>query len=319
MSLTLATGHDSERKPQELSQRIALLQQILPFALMGVVMFYEVTRHLVFADAGHPILFAFEMITFGLTAPAVLWFTFYWIRKEVRARELAEGEADTRTRMLLEMHHRIKNNLQTVADLLSLELTRGEGRNAQESLRDSISRIKSIAVAHELLSTDSIGLTDITELARRVTESARLSSVRPQQTIIFDVTGPAILLPSKPATAFALVINELVGNALEHGLAQCPTGEIHVSLERIEGGVLVQMHDNGTGVGEAFDLHRNAGLGLQIVRTLVEKDLRGSIRMLNDSGTKVEFTISLGLNRVTLDTVKVRQEPSYEYATNSYS
>lgn len=302
LPLSLATDiNRRENKPRELSQRIALLQQILPFALMGIVMFYEVTRHIVFADAGHPLLFAFEMLAFGLTAPAVLWFSFYWIRKEVRARELAEGEADTRTRMLMEMHHRIKNNLQTVADLLSLELARGDGRNSQESLRDSIARIKSIAAAHELLSTDSIGLTDITELARRVTESARLSSVGPHQVIAFDVSGPPILLPSKPATAFALVINELVGNALEHGLAQRSAGEIRVSLEHCEGGVLVRVQDNGSGLGEGFDPNRNSGLGLQIVRTLVEKDLRGSIRMDSESGTRVEFTISLGLERVLLE------------------
>lgn len=276
-----------------LSQRVYLLQQVLPLLLLMATMLYEVTRHLVFPSVGHPALLAVEVLTFGIAGPALLWLTLNWIGGEIRAREVVEGELDTRTRMLLEMHHRIKNNLQTIADLLSLEMTRAEGRSAAESLRDSVARIKSIAAAHELLSTDQLGVTDVTELARRVTESARAGLARGDQNIAVAVNGAAIFLPSKSATAFALVINELVSNALEHGLAAQRTGAIDITLERVGAVVWVQVQDDGVGVAADFDWARGAGLGLRIVRTLVEKDLRGTIRLFNHAGTRVEFSFPL--------------------------
>ncbi len=284
--------HTSAAKPRRLSERVALLQQILPFLLLVVVMFYEVTRHLVFPNVGHPALFAIETLIFGIAGPAVLWLTLSWIGAEIRAREAAQGELDLRTRMMLEMHHRIKNNLQTVADLLSLEMARSNGRSSSESLRDSVARIKSIAAAHELLSLDQISATDITALAQRIADSAHAAQVRPDQTIRVQVEGPSILLPSKSATAFALVINELVSNALEHGLATRQSGQINILLDQIGDEVSLQVKDDGVGLAPGFDLVHDAGLGLRIVRTLVEKDLHGSIELLNAAGTCAEIIFS---------------------------
>ncbi len=281
-------GHESA-KPRRLSERVALLQQILPFLLLVVVMFYEVTRHLVFPNVGHPALFAIETLIFGIAGPAAVWLTLSWIGAEMRAREAAEGELDLRTRMMLEMHHRIKNNLQTVADLLSLEMARSNGRSPAESLRDSVARIKSIAAAHELFSLDQINATDITALAQRIADSAQTAQVRPDQTISVQVEGPTIFLPSKSATAFALVVNELVSNALEHGLATRQTGQIDILLDQEGDEVNVRVKDDGVGLAPGFDLVRDARLGLQIVRTLVEKDLHGSIELLNDAGTCAEI------------------------------
>jgi two-component system, sensor histidine kinase PdtaS len=254
-------------------------------------MFYEVTRHLIFANVEHPALFFFEILIFGIAGPAVLWFTLNWVGGQVRARETAEGEADTRTRMLHEMHHRIKNNLQMVADLLSLELTRTDGRLATDSLRDSVTRIKSIAVAHELLTTDQIGLAEITGLARRIAESSHNALVRPDQKIQVKVEGPPIFLDSKSATAFALVINELVSNALEHGLATQDAGYIDIALSQDDDWISVRVCNDGAELKQGFDLSRDAGLGLQIVRTLVEKDLRGSLELHKEEGTVAKVRI----------------------------
>jgi two-component system, sensor histidine kinase PdtaS len=297
--MNLAPGKENERRaaPRRLSERVALLQQVLPFLLLVVVMFYEVVRHLAFPNAGHPALFAIETVIFGLAGPAALWLTLHWIRTEMRAREAAEGELDLRTRMMLEMHHRIKNNLQTVADLLSLEMTRADGRSAAESLRDSVSRIKSIAAAHDLLSPDQISSADITALAQRVADSAQAAQARADQSIRVQVEGPSIFLPSKSATAFALVVNELVSNALEHGLAPKGSGYIDITLDQMEDEVSVEVKDNGVGLAPGFNLVNSAGLGLRIVTTLVEKDLHGSIRLLKDHGTcaEIHFPISEGI------------------------
>ncbi len=272
-----------------LSERVALLQQTVPFGLVAVVMFYEVTRHLLFPNVGHPLLFAIETLVFGIAGPVVVWLTLNWVYGEIRAREAAEGERDLKTRMMLEMHHRIKNNLQTVADLLSLEMARPKGRTPAESLRDSVARIKTIAAVHELLSPDQIGATDITELAQRVADSAHTAQARADQFIRVRVQGPQIMLSSKPATAFALVINELVSNALEHSLAGRERGEVSITLDEDSEQIRVIVEDDGAGLPPGFDLVRDSGLGLRISRTLVEKDLHGSLRLTAHEGTCAEF------------------------------
>lgn len=274
------------RQRQLLSQRVFALQQIIPLGILAVVMFYEVTSHLIFQTEVHPVLFAVETLTFGILGPAFTWVTLHWVGREIRQRERAEGEADEMNAMMQEMHHRIKNNLQTVADLLTLEMSRNLRPEVQESLRDSITRIKSIAASHDMLSVESVGLTDITELTRRVIETTRRSMLRPDQKIKVVVRGQEIYLGSKQATAFALVLNELVSNALEHGFRTRTTGNIEIELDWDASEVWMRVQDDGAGLQKGFDLNTSRGLGLQIARTLVEKDLRGKLALTsNGAGT----------------------------------
>jgi len=287
------------RPEQLLSQRVFALQQIIPLLILATIMFYEVTTHLIFENSVHPVLFASELIIFGIVGPAFTWVTLNWVAREIAKRERAEGKADTLNAMMQEMHHRIKNNLQTVADLLTLEMSRNPRPEVQESLRDSITRIKSIAASHEMLSVEQVGATDITELARLVSETARRSMVRPDQRIHIDVEGPSIFLTSKQATAFALVLNELVSNAIEHGFRDCAEGQIEVVLDGDAEDVWMRVQDNGAGLPSGFDLTASRGLGLQIARTLVEKDLRGKIGITFDAGegTTAWAHFSRGSNR----------------------
>lgn len=290
----------SSPEPRRLSERVLALQQMLPLALLAAVMLYQISRHLIFPTNDHPAMFAIEFLVLGLGAPAVLWVTLHWIGQEIRARETAQAQADTRTRMLLEMQHRIKNNLQTVADLLALELARTPSSDAAQSLRDSVTRIKTIAAAHELLTADQVGATDILDLAARVAENARLAQILPSQTIQVRVAGESVRLNSKAATAFALVINELVSNSLEHGLRDCVTGEIEIGIAADDQRAYLVIQDSGAGLRAGFDAQRDAGLGLRIVRTLIEKDLRGMFTLDNARlpnlplrGARAEFSFPL--------------------------
>lgn len=282
---TLPAPAAPPRPRRLLSQRVFALQQIVPLVLLAMVMFYEVTSHLILEAKTHPLVFAVETLVFGVVGPAFTWLTLHWVGHEIAKRERAEGEADALNAVLLEMHHRIKNNLQTVADLLSLEMSRNPRPEAQESLRDSITRIKSIAASHELLSVETVGSTNITELAQRVSETARHSMTRPDQRIQIRVVGPNIHLGSKQATAFALVLNELVSNAIEHGFRERATGNIQVELDEDGMEVWVRVQDDGVGLPSGFDLQTSRGLGLQIARTLAEKDLDGRIVLTSNEGT----------------------------------
>ena len=211
--------------------------------------------------------------------------------ENLRLREGAR-RAETLTALIQEMHHRIKNNLQTVADLLSLEMSASVSPEARHSLRDSISRIKSIAAVHQLLSLEYLRLSDITELARQVCDISLRQLTRLDHRVAAEVSGPPIYLPSKQATALALVMNELVANALEHAFADGQPGRLSVSLAQDGPQVIVIVADNGRGLPVDFDLERNAGLGLQIVRTLVEKDLAGALRLETDpaGGSRATLT-----------------------------
>jgi len=289
---------DESRPEQLLSQRVFALQQIIPLLILAVIMFYEVTTHLIFENSVHPVLFASEIIIFGIVGPAFTWVTLHWVAGEIAKRERAEGKADTLNSMMQEMHHRIKNNLQTVADLLTLEMSRNPRPEVQESLRDSITRIKSIAASHEMLSLEQVGATDITELARVVSDTARRSMVRPDQRIDIDVEGPSIFLTSKQATAFALVLNELVSNAIEHGFRTRREGHIDIALDGDAEDVWMRVQDKGAGLPPGFDLATSPGLGLQIARTLVEKDLRGKIGVTSGSdGTMAWVHFGRGTNQ----------------------
>ncbi len=198
--------------------------------------------------------------------------------ENMRLREEAR-RAEALQILIQEMHHRIKNNLQTVADLLSLELSASTSPEARHSLRDSIGRIKSIAAVHQLLSLEHLRLTDITELARQVCDISLRQLTRPDRLIAATVIGPPIYLPSKQATALALVMNELISNALEHAFEDGRPGHLLISLEQDGPRVTVTVTDDGRGLPADFDLDRNGGLGLQIARTLVEKDLVGTLEI----------------------------------------
>ena len=196
--------------------------------------------------------------------------------ENMRLREEAR-RAEALATLIQEMHHRIKNNLQTVADLLSLEMSATNSPEARKSLLDSINRIKSIAAVHQLLSLEQLRLTDITELARQVCDISQRHLVLPGVTA--EVRGPAIYLPSKQATALALVMNELVTNAFEHAFEPGQPGHVSITVDQSGGQVSVSISDNGRGLPGDFSLEHNTGLGLQIVRTLVEKDLAGTLTL----------------------------------------
>ena len=212
--------------------------------------------------------------------------------ENMRLREEAR-RAEALSTLIQEMHHRIKNNLQTVADLLSLEMSTSPSPAARKSLRDSISRIKSIAVVHELLSLEQLRLTDITELARQVCDISLRQLVRPDQRVTAEINGPAIYLPSKQATALALVMNELIANALEHAFSlNSRDGRLTIALAQDGAQVTVSIADNGRGLPPDFDVTERRGLGLQIVRTLVTKDLAGALHLENrpEGGSRATMT-----------------------------
>jgi signal transduction protein with GAF and PtsI domain len=186
-----------------------------------------------------------------------------------------------------EMHHRVKNNLQTVAMLLRLQMTEPKAAAARGVLTESINRILSIAAVHDLLSKEGFGLVDVGELLRQVAGEVTRTLAHPGQRVQVEVDGDDLRLPSQPATALALAVNELIQNAVEHGFTGRAEGHIHVRLENQPGAWSVEVSDDGTGLPDSFDPAGTGSLGLEIVRTLVESDLGGTFELTGWPGGTV--------------------------------
>src|SRR5487761_24906 len=193
-----------------------------------------------------------------------------------RERELLTKEATIR-----EIHHRVKNNLQTVAALLRLQARRLSAPEAREALQEAVRRVGSIAIVHETLSHAPEEIVDFDDIADRVAMMAgEVSS--PEVRVTPKITGQFGMLPATVATPLAMVLTELLQNALQHGFGSagpraCEDGIIEVLAARAPEQLTVTVSDSGAGIPPGFDLENTSSLGLQIVRTLVVGELGGRL------------------------------------------
>jgi two-component sensor histidine kinase len=204
-----------------------------------------------------------------------------------RDRELVTKDATIR-----EIHHRVKNNLQTVSALLRLQSRRIEDPAAAAALEEAVRRIASIALVHETLSNSTKTTVAFDEvLSALVTHSLELSPRMGELQI--ERIGEIGLLESRVATPLSLVVTELIHNALEHGLAQSGT-HLKIELQRYSNEGLVTISDDGIGLPADFELTTSANLGLQIVRTLTENELQGELKLEStDKGTQAKLRFPL--------------------------
>ncbi|HZT53892.1 MAG TPA: sensor histidine kinase, partial [Gaiellaceae bacterium] len=188
---------------------------------------------------------------------------------------LEHGRAVMRGVLAQEIHHRVKNNLQTVASLLRLQ-AHADGVDPERALADSVNRILAIAAVHEVLTErrdDDVDLGELLDRLRRMLVQGLSAGKRVESAI-----EPVSLAGSR-ATALALVFSELLQNALEHG------GErVRVELARRNGDVVLAIADDGAGI-EGDPAH---GTGLSIVRALVRDELRGTLTLESTGGLRAE-------------------------------
>ncbi len=202
-----------------------------------------------------------------------------------------EQELITKDATIREIHHRVKNNLQTVASLLRIQARRAHSDASREALTQAMRRVAAIAVVHDTLSGGLDQNVDFDDVFDRVLQlvaevaSTHNTTVRPKKTGSFGV------LPSEYATPLSLALTELVTNAVEHGLAG-RDGEVEISARRQDGELSVRVRDDGVGLAEG---KVGAGLGTQIVRTLIQGELGGTIDWHTLEGEGTEVTIKVPL------------------------
>jgi two-component sensor histidine kinase/putative methionine-R-sulfoxide reductase with GAF domain len=181
--------------------------------------------------------------------------------------------------LLQEMHHRVKNNLQTVAGILSLQQRHTKSPAVAHLLAESVNRIQGIAATHDLLSREDVGMATVEEIARKIAGIVSANLAPPEFRLRLDVSADTIWVPSRQATILALVLNELVSNVFKHSFIGRGEGRILVNASHQDGLVTLSVADDGPGLPEDFDPQTSEGLGLSLVRTLVQADLRGTFTL----------------------------------------
>lgn len=195
------------------------------------------------------------------------------------------------TAVLQEMHHRVKNSLQTIASLLRLQLRVGKFDSPKEALTQSINRIQSIAAVHEMLSSENLDNVSIKRLADNILAATARGLLPDVRQIATLVEGDDFLLPSSQATYVALILNELIQNAVEHGFKGTLGTELSVRVSRDDDNVILDVVNDGEPLSADFDIKRNRNLGLRIVESLVRDNLMGEFSIASDTSGKTRSTV----------------------------
>lgn len=204
----------------------------------------------------------------------------------------------TKDAHIREIHHRVKNNLQTISSLLHIQARRVRSAAAQAAIEESVRRIGAIATVHETLSRDASEDVQFENVARPVIRMVA-ESLDSESGIKLTFGGGSVRLPAVSATPLALVLSELVQNAVWHAFpatTPVPGPRVDVSLCAVGSELRMIVADNGVGLPEDFDAERSTGLGLSIVRALVQTELGGQLQLSSQPegpGTRVSVTVPI--------------------------
>lgn len=212
-----------------------------------------------------------------------------------------------------EIHHRIKNNLQVISSLLSLQAEHFSDKKVRESFQDSQNRVISMSLIHEeLYKTGEIGdfeTFDFKAYLKKLANELFRSYLVGNQDIHLKLNIEKIFLGMDTGIPLGIIINELISNSLKHAFPAGREGEIQIKLHKIESGkisgedretgrcesseFLLVVSDNGVGIPEKIDFRHTSSLGLQLVNILVDQ-IEGSIELVRGTGT--EFRIKFREN-----------------------
>lgn len=209
------------------------------------------------------------------------------IKDETQKKEI-EKALILRSVATQEIHHRVKNNLQTIASLLRLQSRRIDDDAVKKAFNESISRILSISLTHEILAQNGVDDIDIKEILKKLVKSTLDYSRNQQCYISIDVIGDGFPINSDKATSIALVVNELVQNAIEYAFIGRSSGKIVLDIQRGDMYSNITISDDGVGFDQSSV--RSGSLGYTIVRSIVSDKLKGKLQVdTSDAGTRVSF------------------------------
>ena len=283
-------GWESELEGVRLSEIVGAITHQALFQLEEKINLHQVSQIELESRGGSIELTVLPLLQSGVRiGSVVLLHNVTEIRR--RERELLLKDATIK-----EIHHRVKNNLQTVSALLRLQSRRVEDSKARGALDEAVRRISSIALVHETLSTSGKDEVDFDS----VVDSLISHAVDLAPRVPGSITNIAVkrlgslgAIDPKVATPLSLVITELVANAIEHGLTT-KGSKVDVVFSRTGSNCVVRIEDDGVGLPEGFSLKDSSNLGLQIVRTLTESELKGSLELsASKNGTTAQLRFEI--------------------------
>lgn len=193
---------------------------------------------------------------------------------------------DEKEVLLREIHHRVKNNLQMVQSLLSLQLNQFSSPEAVAPIKDSMHRITSIAMVHETLyKSNDLSTIDLAEYFQELVKYL-MKSLRPSESLVeFECNIVQLPIHLDAVISCGLIINELITNALKYAFAANQQGKIWVELRKMPNNLVeLEVSDNGIGVDDIDSLGEKGSLGLNLVKILAENQLDGTVEIQNNSG-----------------------------------
>lgn len=201
----------------------------------------------------------------------------------------SEQELITKDATIREIHHRVKNNLQTVGSLLRMQSRRSKSNEVKLALDQAMRRVQAIATVHDTLSGGITQSVNFDEVFDRILQAATELAQTQQVTVRTIKDGKFGQLNANQATPLAVVLTELIANAVEHGF-NGSSGVIHVVAERAQKKLVISVSDNGKGLpGGKVE----SGLGTTIVKTLVEGELKGSISWFSPKEGGAKATVNI--------------------------
>lgn len=231
--------------------------------VLGCICIYSNHRHLLTAEQMQLV------ITFANEAAIAI--------DNARLYEETRRGLELKSVLLRELHHRVKNNLATVAGILSLQRRRTRSPEVRYILAESVNRVQGLAATHDLLSHEDVGEARVDDIARKIVGVANTNLRPPETHITFEVEPCPIVISSRAVAILALVLNEMLSNAIKHGLAGLAEGSVTIRGYEEDGWVVVQVLDTGSGPSFAYtepleesdESNTFEGLGLSLIRNLI--------------------------------------------------
>ena len=223
--------------------------------VLGCICIYSSHRHLLSQEQQQLV------ITFANEAAIAI--------DNARLYEETRRGLELKSALLQELHHRVKNNLATVAGLLSLQKRRTKSAEVRNILAESVNRIQGLAATHDLLSHEEVSEARVDDIARKIVGVANANLRPPETHIIFQVESCPIVIPSRAVVILALVLNEMVSNAIKHGMRGMKEGTIVIRGREAEGWVIVEVLDNGSQPSDPLEEENSESLGLSLIRNLI--------------------------------------------------
>ncbi|WP_206459843.1 sensor histidine kinase [Anaerovorax sp. IOR16] len=209
------------------------------------------------------------------------------IRDITHIRE-KEKELILKSVAIKEMHHRVKNSLQTIASLLRLQGRRTKNEEAKMILDESMNRILAIATTHELLAKVGVDQVNIRDVLENIKNNTLQYFQKPTTKVAIKIEGDNFQVDSEISTSVALVVSELMHNSLQHAFPNRPEGLIHIQITRGQMYSNIEVSDDGKGFD--FELVKGSSLGLNIVISIIKEKLKGNLRIDSGNlGTKINF------------------------------